>query len=191
MSSTEQETSVQLRDKAAEVGESAQRQAAEVKDQAMQKGGRELRMQVDERTTQAGQQARALARALRKSGTELQTQPTSAQAAKVTSGIAERLERAGSYLENVRGEDLLRDAEQFARRMPWVVAGASAVAGFVASRFLKASSENRYDQHYGGDRQYGRTPEPWRPVSSPSLESSQYADPPTVTVGSSGTAPAH
>ena len=41
---------------------------------------------------------------------------------------------------------MLRDAEQFVRTRPWVVAGAAAAAGIVASRIFKASSERRYDQ---------------------------------------------
>jgi hypothetical protein len=54
------------------------------------------------------------------------------------------VERFGGYLERASGEELLRDAEDFARRRPWMVAGIGLVAGLAASRFLKASSERRY-----------------------------------------------
>ena len=66
------------------------------------------------------------------------------QVAGVTDAAAERVERLGAYLERVSGDELLRDAEDFARRRPWMVAGMGLLAGFAASRFLKASSERRY-----------------------------------------------
>jgi hypothetical protein len=120
--------------------QSVTQQASEMKE----KGERQLRAQIDERTTQAGQEMRSLAQALRRSGSELEGQSASASASRVASGAAERLERAGSYLESASGDALLRDAERFARRRPWLVAGAAAAVGFAASRLLKASSERRY-----------------------------------------------
>ena len=44
---------------------------------------------------------------------------------------------------------MLRDVEDFARRRPWIVAGIGLAAGLAASRFLKASSERRYDVGVG------------------------------------------
>ena len=58
--------------------------------------------------------------------------------------VADQVERFGGYLERASGDQLLRDAEDFARRRPWMVAGIGLVAGLAASRFLKASSERRY-----------------------------------------------
>ena len=45
---------------------------------------------------------------------------------------------------------MLHDAEDFARRRPWAVAGIGLIAGLAASRFLKASSERRYDSRGSG-----------------------------------------
>ena len=50
---------------------------------------------------------------------------------------------------------MLRDAERFVRTRPWVVAGAAAAAGLVASRVFKASSERRYNQSSGASKQLG------------------------------------
>ena len=61
------------------------------------------------------------------------------------SSAAQRVERLGGYLERTSGERMLRDAEDFARRWPWAVAGMGLMVGFAASRFLKASSERRYE----------------------------------------------
>lgn len=69
---------------------------------------------------------------------------------------ADRVERLGGYLEQTNGDHLLRDAEEFARRRPWLVAGMGLVAGLAASRFLKASSERRY-------RPTGSNSDPGRP----------------------------
>jgi ElaB/YqjD/DUF883 family membrane-anchored ribosome-binding protein len=124
----------------------AQQKASELKEQGRSK----LSDTLDERTTQVGGQARQMAQALRRSGTQLREQGDGQQAAGVTEGAAERIERLGGYLERTSGDDLLRDAEDFARRRPWMVAGLGLMVGLAASRFLKASSERRYDSTPGG-----------------------------------------
>jgi ElaB/YqjD/DUF883 family membrane-anchored ribosome-binding protein len=130
------QTSSQVQDVAA----SAQEKAGELKQQGRSKLGDAL----DQRTTQAGQQARQVAQALRRSSEQLRQDGETGQAAGVTEGAADRIERAGSYLESASGDELLRDVEDFARRRPWMIAGIGLMAGLVASRFLKASSEGRY-----------------------------------------------
>jgi ElaB/YqjD/DUF883 family membrane-anchored ribosome-binding protein len=119
----------------------AQEKAVELKEQ----GRNKLSETVDERTTQAGGQARQVAEALRRSSEHLREQGDCQRAAGVTEGAAERIERLGGYLEQRSGGELLRDAEDFARRRPWMVAGIGLAVGLAASRFLKASSERRYD----------------------------------------------
>ena len=58
--------------------------------------------------------------------------------------VADRSERLGAYLSTANSDRLLRDLEDFARRQPWLVAGAGALAGFLTARFVKASSGSRY-----------------------------------------------
>jgi ElaB/YqjD/DUF883 family membrane-anchored ribosome-binding protein len=118
----------------------AQEKASDLREQ----GSARLREQVDQRSTQVGSQAKSLAEALRRSGRDLETQGNG-NAAQLTSQVADRIERAGSYLEEMRGEDLMRDVESFARRRPWMLAGVGLLAGVAAARFMKASSEQRYD----------------------------------------------
>ena len=123
--------------------ETVSEQATKAKD----KGRRELRDQLDDRTTQLGQQARSLAGTLRRTGVEAEGQGSDEVGIeRITAGVADRLERAGGYLERAKGDEMLRDAEQFVRTRPWVVAGAAAAAGILASRIVKASAERRYDQ---------------------------------------------
>jgi ElaB/YqjD/DUF883 family membrane-anchored ribosome-binding protein len=123
----------------------AQEKAVELKEQGRDK----LSETVDERTTQAGGQARQLAQALRRGGEQLREQGDGQQVAGVTEGAAERIERLGGYLEQRSGDEILRDVEDFARRRPWMVAGIGLAVGLAASRFLKASSERRYDSAPG------------------------------------------
>lgn len=124
------------------VAETVSEQATKVKE----KGRAELREQLDERTNDVGRQARSLAEALRRAGSEGNPVARGAGVERVTSGVADRLDQAGGYLEQARGEEMLRDAERFVRTRPWVVAGAAAAVGFAVSRILRASSEQRYDR---------------------------------------------
>lgn len=119
-------------------------------EEAKTKGSRQLQKQLDDRTTQAGQQARSLAEALRRSSLELAAGDDTGGVSRIASGAADRIERLGGYLEGASGDDMLRDAERVARRRPWLVAGAAALVGLAASRVLKASSEGRYGSGSNG-----------------------------------------
>jgi ElaB/YqjD/DUF883 family membrane-anchored ribosome-binding protein len=138
------EAASQVQDAAA----SAQQKAVELK----QQGRSKLAETLDQRTTQAGEQARQMAQAFRRSGEQLREQGEGQHVAGVTTGAAERIDRFGGYLERTSGDELLRDAEELARRRPWMVAGFGLVVGLAASRFLKASSERRYSS--GAPRPY-------------------------------------
>ena len=161
------ESSVGVKDRmqqeAERLGQEAQQTAAEVKERGSVKASEQL----DQRTTQLGRQTKSLAEALRRTGRDLQQQGESDGVERVTGGVAERLERVGGYLEEARGDDMLRDAERFARQHAWLVAGSAALAGLLASRFLKASSERRYDSS-----RVGRAGSTWSPATRADL----YAD---------------
>ena len=61
---------------------------------------------------------------------------------------ADRVERVGDYLKHSDGDTILRDIEDFGRRQPWTVVAGGLAVGFLASRFLKASSSRRYEQRW-------------------------------------------
>ena len=107
-----------------------------------------VREEIDRRSTQAGEQVRPLADAFRRSGEELRAQGKE-QHAKVVESVAEGAERASGYLTEADADRVLRDLEDFGRRRPWALAAGGAVIGFLASRFLKASSTQRYDAAQG------------------------------------------
>jgi hypothetical protein len=119
----------------------------EATDQAKGKTREQLRSQLDQRSTQAGDQASSTASALRRASEQLRTEGNE-RMANAIDAIADRSQRFGSYLTNTDGERLLNDVEGYARKQPWLMAGAGAVAGFLASRFVKATSSNRYRSAY-------------------------------------------
>jgi len=119
-------------------------QAQEKAQEAASRGGDRVRQEVDRRSTELGEQAQTLAQALRRSAAELE-QNGPGGAASIAHGIADRVESLGGYLKGADADRLLGSVEDMARRRPWIAGGAAAAAGFVASRFLKASSGNRYE----------------------------------------------
>jgi ElaB/YqjD/DUF883 family membrane-anchored ribosome-binding protein len=133
-------------------GGSVEEAASTAQDKAMElrsKGASQLREQLDTRTTDVGRQAKTVAHAFRQSGEKLRGEGNT-QAAGATDMAAQRVEQLGEYLERVQGNELLRDAERFARQRPWLLAGMGLFAGLVASRMMKASSEQRYQASQPG-----------------------------------------
>ena len=135
---------------------SVQEKAGELKEQ----GRSRLSETLDERTTQAGAQAEQMAVAMRQTTSQLRSQGESgnAQLAGLFEAAADRVDNFAGYLQRTSGDRFLHDAENFARRRPWAVAGIGLMAGLAASRFLKASSERRYDSRgsrYPSDYAYG------------------------------------
>jgi vacuolar-type H+-ATPase subunit H len=135
----------QVQEKGREAVSQAQQQAKEKTEQVRGQAGDRVRSEVDRRSTQAGEQTQTVAAAVRKTAEHLRSEGNDRHA-EVAEKAAERVEAAGSYLRDSDGDKILSDVEDFARGRPWVVGGAAALIGFVASRFLKASSAKRYEE---------------------------------------------
>jgi ElaB/YqjD/DUF883 family membrane-anchored ribosome-binding protein len=117
-----------------------------------------LSEQVDQRSTQAGERLSKQVADARSVAEELRNQGKDAPAT-IVEQVAGQADRVGDYLKGASGDRILRDAEGFARRQPWLVAASGLVLGFAASRFMKASSSRRYESGYGDlDRSYAREP---------------------------------
>jgi|ERR1700733_12970512 len=110
---------------------------------AVNQGKSLLGKQVDDRTTQIGQQIGSVADGLRNVGDQLRDGGTPAAAVYVDQG-AELAASLGHYLQDADSDRLIADLENYARKQPWVVAAGALVLGFAASRFLKTSSARRY-----------------------------------------------
>jgi ElaB/YqjD/DUF883 family membrane-anchored ribosome-binding protein len=135
--------------------EATQQKGKELASQAQQqmeerwqelRGGAEarLREQVDQRSTQAGEQAQAVGQAMKQTSEQLRSEGRETPARAVEQA-AQKVEDFGGYLRSADADRILQDVERFARRRPWLTAATGAALGFVASRFLKASSERRYE----------------------------------------------
>lgn len=133
-------------DLAGQAQEKAQQAADQAQEKAQQAAGRmqdRLREQVDQRSSQAAEQINEQASDLRSVGQTLREQGKDGPA-KVADRLAEQAEKVGRYLSDRDSDALLADAEDFGRKQPLAVAAGGLALGFAASRFLKASSSERY-----------------------------------------------
>jgi ElaB/YqjD/DUF883 family membrane-anchored ribosome-binding protein len=125
--------------KATEVAEQAQEKAQQAAGQVQDR----LREQLDQRSSQAATQITEQASDLRSVGESLRQQGKEGPA-KAADQLAQYAEKVGGYLREKDSHALLSDAEDFGRRQPWAIAAGGLMLGFAASRFLKASSSQRY-----------------------------------------------
>jgi gas vesicle protein len=139
MTQTDAGTGAQVKDKAGEVAGQAQEKAQQAAGQARD----QVRTQIDQRSTDAGRKVSEQGGDLRAVGDQLREQGKDAPA-KLADRAADHVERAGSWLTDSDADKILGDVEDTARQNPWAVAAAGLALGFAASRFLKASSSDRY-----------------------------------------------
>jgi len=117
-------------------------QVTEGAEQAKQNLLEQGRQQMDDRTTTAGQELTGLADVARKVASSLREEGKEPHA-KAADTVAEKVELVGIYLKDADSHRMLRDLEDFGRRQPAALAAGGVVLGFLAARFLKASSAQR------------------------------------------------
>jgi ElaB/YqjD/DUF883 family membrane-anchored ribosome-binding protein len=140
----EQSPAAQAKEQVQEVAGQAREKVAEVSQQAR---GR-VQEQLDKRSSELAGQITSTAGDLRTVGEELRRQGKDTPA-KLTDQVADKAEQLGGYLERSDASTILSDVESWGRQRPWAVIAGGLAVGFVASRFLKASSSRRYDTLYG------------------------------------------
>jgi hypothetical protein len=144
MTQTDAGTGEQVKDKATEVAGQAQEKAQQAAGQAKD----QVRSQIDQRSTDAGKKVSVQGSDLRAVGDQLREQGKDGPA-KLADQAANHVERAGNWLSESDADKILRDVEDAARKNPWAVAAGGLALGFAASRFLKASSSDRYQARSG------------------------------------------
>ena len=135
---------LEVTDKGEELVSAAQQQ---ITSKAHELGGDatfQIREQLDQRSTQAGEQLQSIGKTLQSGANQLRSEGKDVPA-RVVEEVARRAEDVGGYLQSAEAHRILGDLEGFARRRPWLTAGAGALAGFLASRFVKASGNRRYE----------------------------------------------
>lgn len=134
----------EMKDKGGELVSTAQEQ---ITAKAHELGGEatfQIREQLDRRSTQAGEQMQSVGMTLQTGANQLRSEGKLVPA-KVVEEVARRADDLGGYLQSAQADRILGDIEGFARRRPWLTAGVGALAGFLASRFVKASGDRRYE----------------------------------------------
>lgn len=135
----------------AETATEVREQTQEKAQQIASKASDQARTQVDQRSTELGERARSTADDIRTVGQQLREQGKD-QPAKLAEQAADHVERVGSWLRDSDSDRLMSDVEDFGRRRPWAFALGGLALGVAASRFLKASSNQRYQQRQGQTR---------------------------------------
>jgi ElaB/YqjD/DUF883 family membrane-anchored ribosome-binding protein len=124
--------------------EQAQEKVQQTARQASNKTAEYVRTQTEARASQAGEELRAVADALRRSGHALHADGKEMSGSAVDT-VTQRMEQLSRYLGGTSGDQMLRDLESFGRGRPWGMIGLGLGVGIAASRFLKASSRSRYE----------------------------------------------
>ena len=104
----------------------------------------QIREQLDQRSTQAGEQLQSIGKTLQSGANQLRSEGNDVPA-RIVQEVARRADDVGDYLQSAEADRILGDIEGFARRRPWLTAGVGALAGLLASRFVKASGNRRYE----------------------------------------------
>jgi ElaB/YqjD/DUF883 family membrane-anchored ribosome-binding protein len=144
----------EVKDKGEELVSSAQEQVSAKAHELREEASLQVREQLDQRSTQAGEQVQAISNALQSGVDQLRNEGKDVPA-KVMTQVAERTDELGAYLRSTQADQMLADLERFARRRPWVTAGVGVLAGFVASRFVTASADRRYEDSRSNGGGYG------------------------------------
>jgi hypothetical protein len=160
--------------------------AGEAQEKARDAAGKaqeNVRQQVDQRSTEAGERVAGTAQDLRSVGEELRKQGKDTPA-KLADQAAQQTEKVGSYLKEKGPDEMLHDVEEFGRQRPWAVLAGGLALGVAAARFLKASSRDRYQQRSSnGARPAGQVPQRTTPppLNRSAVEPVATPPPPTAT----------
>lgn len=138
------EATDKARETVSEVAEQAKQQTRELTDTAKE----EALSMVESRKSQVTSELHNIAQAFRTSGKELENR-SEAPVAHYANTIADRLEDASQYLSGRSVDDLLADAEDFARNQPELFLGGAFGVGLLISRFFKSSGRDYYEGNGG------------------------------------------
>jgi gas vesicle protein len=131
--------------------------AREVVDQAKGKATESLETKFSRSKTRAAETLSGVAQTLRSSTQQLRDQNQEG-ASRAIERAADGVERFATYLQDADVDQVIDSVHEFARRQPAAFIGGAFALGFLASRFLKASTPDNRRYLYGSsDQGYGTT----------------------------------
>ena len=125
--------------------EQAQETVSAGVEQVKSNAGSVIRAQIDQRSTQLGEQLQGAVQALRQAREAMEQEGT--PGTQLVDRAATHVQRTARYLSESDGRRLLGDFEGLGRRNPWAMIGGGIVFGLLGARFLKASSSRRFEQY--------------------------------------------
>jgi len=150
----------EVKDKSEQLVSSAQEQVTAKAQELSKEASFQVREQLDERSSQTGHHVQSIGKVLHSGANQLRSEGKDVPA-KIIDEVARRADEVGDYLQSAQSERILGDVERFVRRRPWLAAGTGVIVGFLASRFLKASGDRRYQEIDGnGHLAYSPTRQP-------------------------------
>ena len=160
----------QNKGKVGQVAEQAQQKAKEITSQAQE----QAKSAVATRKEQAVEGLEGLAQAFRQTGESLRSSDQGT-VADYSEQVANQIERFSSFLGERDVDQLLGDAEVYARRHPEIFLGGALALGLLLGRFIKSSGERRELARAGYYHPSSYPPAP-RPTMSGTLSESWDED---------------
>ncbi len=158
-----------VRERAGSVADTAQEKVSEVAGQA----GEQARSMAAERKSEVASQLDNVAQAFRSSGNQLRSeQQGGAGIASYMDRAAEEVSHISDYLRDRNIDEMLADAEDFARRQPELFLGGAFALGVLAARFFKSSARSAQEETEWQREEYAMTRQP-RPLPSPEMSGRQ------------------
>ena len=126
-----------------QVTEQAKQQGQQLAQQASElanRGGEQLKSQLETQKHQAAQRMMPVQMALRETALQLRRQGQG-PVAEYADKASDQVERFSGYLRETEVEEITEEVRGFARRRPGLFLGSAALVGFLGTRFLKSSSQ--------------------------------------------------
>ncbi len=137
----------QVTEQARQQGQQLAQQARQQASSLANRGGEQVKSQLAYQKHNASQRMVPIQSALRETAQQLRRQGQG-PVADYTDQAAEQIERFSGYLRDTDVEEIVDEARGFARRRPALFLGGALALGFLGTRFLKSSSQER---SYAGD----------------------------------------
>lgn len=130
------QTAEQAKQQTQQLAQQARQQASELAN----RGTEQVKSQLANQKHEASQRMTPVQTALRETGQQLRKQGQGS-VGQYADKAADQVERFSGYLRETEVDEILDEARGFARQRPALFLGSAVALGFLATRFLKSSSE--------------------------------------------------